>query len=265
MSNSVSQRHVSAETPQVGTFSTVIIVLPSEFTGGEIRASHGDRSFTLAPAEGSLYGTTLLAWYTNVTYRAENLTSGFRLALVYNLIHTSAKIPVPCVPSDDTLIAHTREVFHKWVSSGYEGLPDNHVAAYVLHDGDNVKGDDALSMLKTAADAENMTLLLGTLCAHVTGWAETSTNENPPYGLSQGTFENPIMERLDMAKFKVEKLTDIRGEPTFNEPRLVLDEENLVPELPFRDIEPDEHDARASARHVSIIVSKSLLTKSRLG
>ena len=156
-------------------------------------------------------------------------------------------------------------MFRNWVSSGYKGIPDDHVAAYVLHDGDNVKDDGVLSVLKAAADAENVTLLLGTLCAHVTGWAEAPSNGSPSYGLCQGTFDNPIMESLYIAKFKVKKLTNLRGKPILNEPRLILDEENLVPELPFREIEPDQQNVHPSDCHVSIIVLGSLLTKSRLG
>jgi hypothetical protein len=211
------------------------------------------------PAKGSLYGTTLLAWYTDVAYEAESLTSGFRLALVYNLVHTSTKIPLPSIPSNETLAAHTRDLFHKWVSSGYKDIPDDHVAAYVLHDGDNMKKDDMLSVLRAAADTENMTLLLGTLCARVTGRAEASTDENPPYGLSQGTLESPIMERPHTAKFKVKKLTDPRGRPTMNDPRLILNEDDLVPKHPFRDIEPDEQNSHAFDGYVSIVVSGSLL------
>lgn len=233
----------------------MFIVLPSEFTGGEIQASHGDRSLALVSANGSLYETTLLAWYTDVNCEVENLASGYRLALAYDLIHTSAETPTPCIPSDEALVSHTRSVFRKWVSSGYKGgIPDDHVAAYVPEEDDRVKDDDLLSVLKAAADAENMVLLLGTLCAHVTGWAEASTSEKPPYGLSQGTFQSPVMGRLYLAKFKVKKLTDIRGKPTHNKFRLLLDEGNLVPELPFRDVEPDEQHAGLLTSHVSIVV-----------
>lgn len=236
----------------------MVIVLPSEFVGGEIRASHGDRSLTLAPAKGSLYGTTLLAWYTDVTYEAENLASGFRLALVYNLVHTSTKIPVPCIPSNYTLVSHAREVFHKWISSSYKHIPDAHIAAYVLHDGDNLTKSDVLSVLKVAADAENITLLLGKLYAHVTGYAEASTDEpdHPAYGLSHGTFDGPVMETVEVAKFKIGKLTDPWGKFTRNKSRFIINEENLVPEFPFMDIEPDKQNAHRFA-HVSIIVSGS--------
>ena len=145
-------------------------------------------------------------------------------------------------------------MFHKWVSSGYEGLPDDHVAVYVLNEGDHVQTDHVLSVLAAAADAEDMSLLLGTLRAHVTGWAEASTNEKPSYGLSQGTFKSPVMERLYLAKFKVNKLTDLRGQSTHDEFRLILDEDNLVPEFPFSGLEPDQQHSHPFTGHVSTII-----------
>lgn len=144
-------------------------------------------------------------------------------------------------------------MFRRWISTDYKGVPDDHVAAYLLDKDDHLKDEDLLSVLKAAADAENMTLLLGTLRAHVTGWAEASTSEKPPYGLSQGTFESPIMERLYQAKFKVKKFTDPGGKPTHNKFKLILGEDNLVPELPFSGVEPDEQHSHPFTGHVSTI------------
>jgi len=231
----------------------MIIVLPSEFKGGGVRASHGGANLTLGPAEGSLYETTLLAWYADISCDVDDLTSGYRLALVYDLVHTSTDTSLPCIPSEITSANRVREVFHKWVSSSYNGIPDNHVAAYPLDEDDLVKDDCVLSVLKAAADAENMILLLGTLCAHVVGWAEASANEKLPYGLSQGTFDSPIMERLYQAKFKVKDLTDMGGKSTRGKFRLVLGEDSLVPEFPFSGIEPDQQHSHQFTGHVSTI------------
>ena len=254
----------SAETPP-GTFATITVVLPSEFTGGDIRASHGGESLTLESAANSPYETTLLAWYSEVNYETEELTSGYRLALVYNLVCNSSDMPLPYLPDENTLANRIRELFQKWVSFGYDGLPDDHVAAYVINEDDRVEGDRVLSVLKAAADAENMTLLLGTLCAHITGWAEASTSEKPPYGLSQGTLESPIMERLYLTKFKVKKLTDIWGKPTHNKFRLVINEDSLVPELPFCGIEPDQRHSHSFTGHVSVSDLEFAATESQPG
>ena len=243
----------------------MVIVLPSEFEGGNIRASHGDRNLTLESATGSPYETTLLAWYTDVSCRVEDLASGYRLVLVYNLIHTSTHTPIPRVPSEETLVGRIREVFRKWVSPDYECIPDDHVAAYVLDEDDHVKDDHVLSVLKAAADAENAVLLLGTLCAHVTGWGEASTLEKPQYGLSQGTLESPIMEKLYQAKFKVKKLTDMKGKPTLNGFRFILNEDSLVPEFPFSGVEPDRQHSHPFSGYVSTIAPERSAAESQLG
>ena len=108
-----------------------------------------------------------------------------------------------------------------------------------------------LSVVKDAADAEGMILLLGSLCAHIAGWAEASTNEKLPYGPSQGTLENPIMERVYLAKFKVKGVTDVLEEPTHDKFRLIVDTGNLVPEFPFSGIEPDEQRSHPFSGNVS--------------
>lgn len=163
------------------------------------------------------------------------------------------------------MVNRIRELFHKWVSFGYDGLPDDHVAVYVLNEDDRVEDDRTLSVLKAAADAEDMSLLLGTLCAHVTGWAEASTNEKPPYGLSQGTFESPIMERLYLTKCTVKDLKDIWGKPAHNKFRLILGEDSLVPEFPFSGIEPDEKNSHPFSNYVSVTSLGFAATKSQPG
>ena len=135
----------------------------------------------------------------------------------------------------------------------------------MLDEDDHVRGDHALSVLKAAADAENMTLLLGTSCVHVTGWAEASVLEKPPYGVSQGTFESPVMERLYLVKLKVKKLTDIMGKSIHNKFRLILDEDNLVPEFPFSGVEPDQQHSHPFTGFVSTVTLGCPAAKSRLG
>jgi hypothetical protein len=134
----------------------------------------------------------------------------------------------------------------------------------VLDEGDHVKNDRVLSVFKAAADMEGMTLLLGTLYTHVTGWAEALTSEKPPYGRSQGTFESSIMKGLYQARFKVEELADAGGKPTHNIFKLILDEDNLVPQFPFSGVEPDQQHSNLFTGHVSSVVLRVSATKCRL-
>lgn len=68
-------------------FGTLVICLPSEYTGGELVATHCGRRKVIElawPAECHVY----TAWYSDVTHEVKPIKSGYRLALVYNLVQT---------------------------------------------------------------------------------------------------------------------------------------------------------------------------------
>lgn len=83
--------HVDTEKAD-GMFATMIIVLPSEFTGGAAHLSHGEVLTVLDCSEGSELKPTVLAWYTEVKHGIKPITSGFRLALSYNMVHTTTRL-----------------------------------------------------------------------------------------------------------------------------------------------------------------------------
>ncbi|MCJ1405243.1 hypothetical protein MMC11_008470 [Xylographa trunciseda] len=72
-----------------GMFGTLVICLPACHTGGEVEASFGGRQRILKTADTSDFGYTYLAWYADVEHAVKPLTSGYRLALTYNLIFTA--------------------------------------------------------------------------------------------------------------------------------------------------------------------------------
>jgi hypothetical protein len=93
--------HLSAETRAdhfhstekvPGMFATVVVVLPSELTGGDIHVSQNGDTGVHDTSENSAFETEFLAWYTDVTHEVREITSGYRLALSYHLINTSPDI-----------------------------------------------------------------------------------------------------------------------------------------------------------------------------
>ncbi|KAF7292540.1 Protein kinase domain-containing protein [Mycena kentingensis (nom. inval.)] len=58
--------HVDTEKAD-GMFASLIIILPSEFTGGDVHTSHGGVNTVFNSSQNSLKQTTALAWYTDVT------------------------------------------------------------------------------------------------------------------------------------------------------------------------------------------------------
>lgn len=72
-----------------GMVATLAICLPSEHEGGEVHLSHAGQHRTFDTSESSLFDTTALAWYSDVTHEVRKVVSGHRLVLTYNIIHTS--------------------------------------------------------------------------------------------------------------------------------------------------------------------------------
>ncbi|TRX91662.1 hypothetical protein FHL15_007444 [Xylaria flabelliformis] len=70
-----------------GMIATLVICLPSEYEGGEVHLSHAGQHQTFDASESSLFDTTALAWYSDVTHEVKKVVSGHRLVLTYNIAH----------------------------------------------------------------------------------------------------------------------------------------------------------------------------------
>ncbi|KAF5318818.1 hypothetical protein D9619_010742 [Psilocybe cf. subviscida] len=97
------------------TFATVTIFLPSAYTGGEVVLSHTSNSTTIGFAPESAYASAVLAMYADIPCENRPVSWGYRLALSYNLIHTTAPTE-RCPLSPRTLDAATllRNMFRRW-------------------------------------------------------------------------------------------------------------------------------------------------------
>ncbi|KAE8394112.1 hypothetical protein BDV23DRAFT_179916 [Aspergillus alliaceus] len=70
-----------------GMFGTLTVCLPSKHEGGDVIASHQDDHITFKTASTSEFGFSWAAWYADVTHEVKPVTSGYRIVLIYNLIH----------------------------------------------------------------------------------------------------------------------------------------------------------------------------------
>ncbi|KAI5890593.1 uncharacterized protein SCHCODRAFT_01191142 [Schizophyllum commune H4-8] len=106
------------------TFATLTILLPSHFTGGSIRFTHGYLSETHKPHHSSWHTTALATYTTDQTSTtatatatvhpsAKPITSGHALALHYDLVHT-ADTPCPVLPDNRGPIERIRHVLRSW-------------------------------------------------------------------------------------------------------------------------------------------------------
>src|SRR5229473_3217769 len=72
-----------------GMFATLVVVLPSDSTGGELVIRHKGREVSLAPHCDEPSEAVFAAFYADCLHEVLPVTSGCRLTLVYNLLRRS--------------------------------------------------------------------------------------------------------------------------------------------------------------------------------
>ena len=84
-----------------GMFATLVVQLPSKFTGGSFVVSHGGKleTFTMGAGEDAAYGCHFVCHFADCEHEIMKVESGHRLALVYSLCYTGSS----CTPSAGNL------------------------------------------------------------------------------------------------------------------------------------------------------------------
>ena len=243
-------------------FATVVLVLPSSYNGGQVHVSHSGSSEAFDFAPHSLTTMCALAWYTDVLHEVKPVTSGYRLVLTYNLIHTAPGIPQPTLPDMHNAVTELRSVLHKWAECQYPDDPQLRIIAYLLKYQYNevnlkmgaLKGEDAhkVSHLRVIAQQLGYVVGLATLCCHMSGEADDSCGETEGWGMNLTSDEeeddgyrrgrSPGMAEISDTTLTIENLVDLTGSQIPGITNFELSEENLIPDNPFEDQVPDESD-----------------------
>ncbi len=74
-----------------GMFATLVLVLPSLYSGGELLVRHGEREVRLDLANIGVDEAAYAAFYADCVHEVLPVTGGARLARVYNLIRDGGK------------------------------------------------------------------------------------------------------------------------------------------------------------------------------
>lgn len=160
-------------------FATIIIVLPSEFTGGQIHLSHGGVDMVYDCSATSLNTTTVMAWYTDVTHEVKPITGGYRLALSYNLIHTTTALR-PAVSSDASFVEEALRILNAWSESSASDTPEkllyllDHRYSLANLRGSALKGADdvKVALLQQVTQQAGFSLGMATVVYSLRGSAE---------------------------------------------------------------------------------------------
>ncbi|WPL17885.1 hypothetical protein Thiowin_02928 [Thiorhodovibrio winogradskyi] len=185
-----------------GMFATLVMILPSEFSGGELIVKHQNREVRLDLRREDPAAIAYAAFYADCRHQVLPITDGCRLALIYNLFRRDGG-PLPQAPDHDSARGALTQVLSQWsqVDGRGEGqgewqggdriegqdasqdqakwprklvLPLEHAYTEAELGFRKLKGIDATlaAMLRDAAAASDCDLHLAMLKVRESGWAE---------------------------------------------------------------------------------------------
>jgi hypothetical protein len=96
-----------------GMFGTLVVCLPSQHTGGDVRLVHDKTERTFETSPTSAFDLSALAWYSDVEHEVRQVTSGYRLVLTYNLVQDQA-MPKPTAAALDDSHMRLERLLASW-------------------------------------------------------------------------------------------------------------------------------------------------------
>ncbi len=160
-----------------GMFATLVVVLPCDYSGGELIIRHRGEEARVDLHRDEPSEAAFAAFYADCRHEVLPIASGYRLALIYNLIRRGEG-PLPQAPDYGSQQAALTRLLADWDRSG--AAPDKLV--YPLEHAYTeaeigfpaLKGQDAAAaqVLISAAAAAGCDLYLALISVAETGWAD---------------------------------------------------------------------------------------------
>ena len=221
-----------------------------------MHVSHGNNKdvFNISPL--SEFTTSALAWYTDVTHEVKPVTSGYRLAISYNLVNASPGLPPPHLPDLHSAVSAVEKIFRKWRKGGYDDPNFSGSIVYLLdHEYSGagleftaLKGKDAVlvSNIRGVAEKQGVSLRLGLLECEMSGDANV-------YGSEDEWGPPPKMEEVHETEYRVDGLYDLEGDLAKGGRSIDLSPEfDMIPQDPdFEGEDPDDEEFEGYTGNVS--------------
>lgn len=96
--------------------ATLVVVLPSAHSGGELVIRHDQKEVVVDFSAKSSFDTQFAAFFADCEHEVRPVTSGVRLALVYNLTLEKQAKPIKA-PTIGEQIAQSTQVLGQWKQS----------------------------------------------------------------------------------------------------------------------------------------------------
>ncbi|KAG8906341.1 hypothetical protein FRC01_008052 [Tulasnella sp. 417] len=247
-----------------GMFATLVIILPSKFTGGAVCLSHGGDSVRIDASSRSLSSTSVLAWYSDVTHAIQPVTSGYRLALAYNIMHapvtgSTRNSLIPRLPSSHEAIRLLRGAFLAWRNQVFDQnvpmkivslLEHKYSQATLKSKGRKLKGIDAyrVSHLERVAKEYGFRLGLANLECHVDGVPQAPgrydryyCDPDPDASEEEQAPHEWVMEEVIEQQMSVTGLVDLMGRELLQDVEHG-DDTQMIPEELEETVTEGKHD-----------------------
>ncbi|MGH7091460.1 MAG: 2OG-Fe(II) oxygenase [Stellaceae bacterium] len=228
-----------------GMFATLVVVLPSTHSGGELVVKHLGREAVLDPRPEEPSEIGFAAFYADCVHEVRPVTAGYRLTLVYNLRFV-AKRPALGAPDHRAEEMRVAAVLRNWADAADEPdkliLPLEHAYTPSELSFGVLKGADAgvASVLVKAAAEADCDLHLALVSIEESGSADHAEY----YGRrrrsrdAEDDEEFEAGEVFDRALVLSEWRRPDGGKPSFKD--FPFSEDELCPPDAFEDLTPDE-------------------------
>jgi predicted 2-oxoglutarate/Fe(II)-dependent dioxygenase YbiX len=236
-----------------GMFATLIIGLPSVYTGGELRIEHAGQSVLLDFQNSDASELFYAAFYADCVHEVLPVSSGCRLVLVYNLSrHTKGTLPKPpdYRQEQEQVILFLRDWTKKIAVAQQENSLNTALKlVYLLEhaytpDGlsfANLKnGDQAIAeVVVSAAKAADCEVFLALLTIEESGSAEGVYYDYRRHGKNQDDVAFDVVEVIDDIREIKNWIHPEQGKIDYLLTLPFFEEELCLPER-LLNIEPDE-------------------------
>ncbi|KAJ7494522.1 hypothetical protein B0H11DRAFT_2277249 [Mycena galericulata] len=171
------------------TIGELSVILPSQFTGGKMEFHHDGQTKQVDVAEQSAVLTSIVAAYTGVKQTLSAVTSGHRLALIYDIVAEPGSRP-PTLADLESPKERLRELLSAWLRQDVSGHAPQFLATLLknryVHSSppseSGLVGDDKLLLSALRRVAEELGFSLHLANIEVT----TKTAYPPDNSLIQG-------------------------------------------------------------------------------
>ncbi|PSS34002.1 hypothetical protein PHLCEN_2v1954 [Hermanssonia centrifuga] len=186
-----------------------------------------------------------MPWYTDVMHEIKPITSGYRLALSYNLIHSTKSLR-PALSGKLGMMGELRKVLVAWKEDGGELSPEkilfllDHKYSQANLRASALKGADGqrVALLDALAKDYGFCLGLASVVCHLSGCPDDDGGDRQRrggYGWgSNDEGGSDYDERLSFAEVSdrdmaIENFVDLEGEPISETLLDVNEEEEMIP------------------------------------